>query len=266
MRFTDNASIATDTMVNDDILAGTDVSTGNDRKFTLANLAAWLLNKFTGLSLAGSNQTVKAALDSLNSNLTGKAYSSISALYDALIAILEGNQSTYCTVTGSAVTDMTGGATTAACRAYVMKADGTTLDYILYSTSGRIVCTGRIPSSSTVTNVNNMPTRAEMDAVTSNLNGVKIVTSSITANSSKTFTVESNSRILAVVLTNQAAAIGAFGISVTSGGSVYRQKIGGGESIDISATAANSVTFTHSASSGGGIIAFICFSGSASEA
>lgn len=166
MRFTDNASIATDTMVNDDILAGTDVSTGNDRKFTLANLAAWLLNKFTGLSLAGSNQTVKAALDSLNSNL----------------------------------------------------------------------------------------------------NGVKIVTSSIAANSSKTFTVESNSRILAVVLTNQAAAIGAFGISVTSGGSVYRQKIGGGESIDIPTTAANSVTFTHSASSGGGIIAFICFSGSASEA
>ena len=68
MRFTDNASIATDTMVNDDILAGTDVSTGNDRKFTLANLAAWLLNKFNGLSLAGSNQTVKSALDSLNSN------------------------------------------------------------------------------------------------------------------------------------------------------------------------------------------------------
>lgn len=70
MRFTDNASIATDTMVNDDILAGTDVSTGNDRKFTLANLAAWLLNKFNGLSLAGSNQTVKSAIDSLNSNLT----------------------------------------------------------------------------------------------------------------------------------------------------------------------------------------------------
>ena len=76
MRFTDNASIATDTMVNDDILAGTDVSTGNDRKFTLANLAAWLLNKFTGLSLAGSNQTVKSALDSLNSNTVNTTFAS----------------------------------------------------------------------------------------------------------------------------------------------------------------------------------------------
>lgn len=70
MRFTDNAAITTDNMATDDILAGTDVSASADKKFSLANLANWFLNKFTGLSLAGSQQTVKSALDSLNSNLT----------------------------------------------------------------------------------------------------------------------------------------------------------------------------------------------------
>lgn len=69
MRFTDNAAITTDNMATDDILAGTDVSASADKKFSLANLANWFLNKFTGLSLAGSQQTVKSALDSLNSNL-----------------------------------------------------------------------------------------------------------------------------------------------------------------------------------------------------
>lgn len=69
MRFTDNASITSANMANDDILAGTDVSASADKKFSLANIADWLLNKFNGLSLAGSQQTVKSALDSLNSNL-----------------------------------------------------------------------------------------------------------------------------------------------------------------------------------------------------
>lgn len=70
MRFTDNASITSANMANDDILAGTDVSASADKKFSLANIADWLLNKFNGLSLAGSQQTVKSALDSLNSNIT----------------------------------------------------------------------------------------------------------------------------------------------------------------------------------------------------
>lgn len=70
MRFTDNASITSANMANDDILAGTDVSASADKKFSLANIADWLLNKFNGLSLAGSSQTVKSALDSLNSNLS----------------------------------------------------------------------------------------------------------------------------------------------------------------------------------------------------
>lgn len=69
MRFTDNASITSANMASDDILAGTDVSASADKKFSLANIADWLLNKFNGLSLAGSQQTVKSALDSLNSNL-----------------------------------------------------------------------------------------------------------------------------------------------------------------------------------------------------
>ena len=38
-------------------------------KVTLAKLAKWILNSYTGLSLAGSSQSVKAALDGLNGKL-----------------------------------------------------------------------------------------------------------------------------------------------------------------------------------------------------
>ena len=67
MRFTDNAELTAANMANADILAGTDVSASTDKKFTLSGLADWFLNRFTGLSLAGKNQSVKSALDELNS-------------------------------------------------------------------------------------------------------------------------------------------------------------------------------------------------------
>lgn len=70
MRFTDNASITTANMAQDDILAGTDVSAGTDKKFTLANLASWILDKFTGLTLGGIAQSVKAAIDEVSSKAT----------------------------------------------------------------------------------------------------------------------------------------------------------------------------------------------------
>lgn len=66
MRFTDNQSLDTASMANLDILAGTDVSSGTDKKFTLANLASWFLGQFNGLSLAGNNQTVQAAIDEMS--------------------------------------------------------------------------------------------------------------------------------------------------------------------------------------------------------
>lgn len=69
MRFSDNAELTPANMATTDILAGTDVSAGTDKKFTLSGLADWFLSKFTGLSLAGKNQSVKAALDELNSTV-----------------------------------------------------------------------------------------------------------------------------------------------------------------------------------------------------
>lgn len=47
MRFDDNQSIDISAMANTDILPGTDVSTGTDKKFTLANLASWILTRFS---------------------------------------------------------------------------------------------------------------------------------------------------------------------------------------------------------------------------
>lgn len=64
MRFTDNMSIATATMDESDIMAGTDVSSGIDKKFTLGNLADYFLETHE-LSLNGTNQTVKHAIDDI---------------------------------------------------------------------------------------------------------------------------------------------------------------------------------------------------------
>lgn len=50
-------------MADADILAGSDVSTSNDKKFTLANLGAWFLSTYAGQMLAGAAQSVKAAID-----------------------------------------------------------------------------------------------------------------------------------------------------------------------------------------------------------
>ena len=64
MRFTDNMSIATATMDESDIMAGTDVSTGIDKKFTLGNLADYFLETHE-LTLSGEAQTVKDAIDNI---------------------------------------------------------------------------------------------------------------------------------------------------------------------------------------------------------
>ena len=70
MRFTDNAELTAPNMENADILAGTDTSAGADKKFALSGLADFFLNRFTGLTLAGSAQTVRNALDGLNVRVT----------------------------------------------------------------------------------------------------------------------------------------------------------------------------------------------------
>jgi hypothetical protein len=57
-------SIATATMDESDIMAGTDVSSGIDKKFTLGNLADYFLETHE-LSLNGTNQTVKHAIDDI---------------------------------------------------------------------------------------------------------------------------------------------------------------------------------------------------------
>lgn len=44
-------------------------SAGASRRITLANLAKAIVESYTGSSLAGSSQSVKSAIDSLNSNM-----------------------------------------------------------------------------------------------------------------------------------------------------------------------------------------------------
>lgn len=63
MRFTDNSELTAANMAGSDILAGTDVSTATDKKFTLSGLAKWFIETYTGSTIGGSAQSVKAAVD-----------------------------------------------------------------------------------------------------------------------------------------------------------------------------------------------------------
>lgn len=231
-------------------------------KIDYTALAKAIIEQYNGSTLAGSAQSVQTALNSLNSKSMTYTYAETSGSFLSWItSTFTANGSYYVVI----ATNNTEGLPIAGTGiALVQRRNADVYVQAFVNATGQPSYENRYIANRWTGWVQE-PTRAEMDAVNSNLDGMKIITSSITANASKTFTVESNSRILAIVLTNQTAAIGAFGISVTSGGSVYRQKIGGGESIEISAVATNAVTFTHSATSGGGIVAFICFSGGVSE-
>lgn len=84
-----------------DFLGGYTTTGGNaNRKFSLAGLANYFLNKFK-LSLGGSNQTVKAAIDALNSNLSAYRpelsvrYDGNDSVYDDLHTSVEKNEAYY---------------------------------------------------------------------------------------------------------------------------------------------------------------------------
>lgn len=53
-------------------------SAGASRRITVANLAKAIIENYVGSSLAGSSQSVKAALDSLNSNMVSKGTTDLS--------------------------------------------------------------------------------------------------------------------------------------------------------------------------------------------
>lgn len=170
MRFTDNASITSANMANDDILAGTDVSASADKKFSLANIADWLLNKFNGLSLAGSQQTVKSALDSLNSNITNLSSGTILDYVKSQIAagVVEGHF-----IATQNVTDIPVSGT--AWFVYYTKNIGSNivqLKAVQYNDS-RVIYNTHIANASTSTSYardwTQEPTRAEMDALDSKL-------------------------------------------------------------------------------------------------
>ena len=55
----------TNTLASGDFIRGVKVA-GTSVKITAQNLAKWIIESYTGSSLAGSSQSVKMALDSLH--------------------------------------------------------------------------------------------------------------------------------------------------------------------------------------------------------
>ena len=86
----------------------------------------------------------------LNSKIASKGYTTLESLYNDVIATIDGNQSMYCTVSGSAISDLTAGYASRVCRVYIMKADASTLDYFLYIVTDKTLYTGRITSGPNV--------------------------------------------------------------------------------------------------------------------
>jgi len=63
-----------------------------------------------------------------------------------LISILDGNQNTYCAVSGALTSDLTDNKYSRVCRVFVTKADASTLDYLLYNVTDKVIITGRVVS------------------------------------------------------------------------------------------------------------------------
>lgn len=75
MRFSDNVELTAANMADADILAGTDVSADADKKFSLAGLGEWFLNRYNGQTLAGASQSVKSAIDGIETDIGTLSFS-----------------------------------------------------------------------------------------------------------------------------------------------------------------------------------------------
>lgn len=95
------------------------------------------------------------------------------ALYTGIISVLNGSQSTYCSISGDAVSALTNGRLSRVCRVYISKADNTTLDYLLYNSNDKVIYTGRIGSGPTVVNITMYPTRAEIASLDSRVTALE---------------------------------------------------------------------------------------------
>ena len=60
-------------------------SAGASRKATLQTIAQHIIENYAGSTLAGSQQSVKSALDALNSNVVGGAFTNIATDYTAAV-------------------------------------------------------------------------------------------------------------------------------------------------------------------------------------
>ena len=87
-------------------------SAGASRRVTVANLAKAIIESYTGSSLAGENQSVKSALDALNSKSTSVVtFGSFSDFSDALKAMCNSlyDGTSYATTFGAVFTGAAAG-------------------------------------------------------------------------------------------------------------------------------------------------------------
>jgi hypothetical protein len=123
-------------------------SAGASRRITVTNLAKQIIEGYAGSTVAGAAQSVKVALDSLNSRIANTSFSSVSSLNTA---ILQSNLVTGL-ATGAVVSALTNGTVSSTHRFIGYRADDTTADLLLFSLSNGTIVLSRI--------ANGTPTKA----------------------------------------------------------------------------------------------------------
>lgn len=230
----------TDAGLIETAVADTSSSTGfTSKKSTLARLATYILNKFTGLSLAGSSQTVKSALDSLNSNLTNLSSGTILDYVKSQVAagVVDGHF-----IATQNVTDIPASGT--AWFVHYTKNIGSNiaqLKAVQYNDS-RVIYNTHIANASTSTSYarewTQEPTRAEMDAC---LTGA---VKSVSANVDTDITIPNNYRGCVAFIGYDTNCDGMLMIAVSSAGTVTHKWIGDAPSNITLATATRRLTVT----------------------
>ena len=234
-----------------DFLGGYTTTGGNaNRKFSLAGLANYFLNKFK-LSLGGSNQTVKAAIDSLNSNLSAYRpelsvrYNGNDSVYDDLHTSVEKNEAYYRAYASFSVSHPILGGTNGYLDGFhYTDAYGWQRFRAINSYASLGASYIRQQWNGTWSAWTKEPTRAEVDALT---NGVKGTIIDFSASSSATITLASNKYASIYILSG--SECGMYFANTNASGAAYVKEIMPLSGVTVSASN-NTITISSSGRNG----------------
>lgn len=152
-------------ITSSDYMLGIDSAEGY--QMLIRDLGDYIIRNVQVNSIAGSNQTLKSALDTLNSNWVNIDTSSE---LNSKLSALPTNRTVNTLLQGAVTAVLTNNMASSSGKGYMTKISVTSVDYTIMTGAGDFIFIGRYNfSDGTITNVQKVPTRDEVDSLNSNL-------------------------------------------------------------------------------------------------